>query len=61
MGAQLLITGNWYRAAVAVQAADETWQVDGLALPVTGTWTVEVEIRVSDFERVKLPCSITLD
>ncbi|MHB1103782.1 MAG: hypothetical protein ACYC0C_13620 [Devosia sp.] len=60
MGAQLLITGNWYQA-VAVQAADETWQVDGLALPVTGTWTVEVEIRVSDFERVKLPGSITLD
>lgn len=31
-----------------------TWHANGMPLPLPGAWTVEVEVRVSDFELVKL-------
>ena len=30
------------------------WQVEGVYIPVAGTWTVTVGALVSDFERVEL-------
>jgi copper transport protein len=35
----------------AVKAADGTWQVEGLLLPVPGQWRVRVDVLVSDFEK----------
>jgi copper transport protein len=38
----------------AVKAADGTWQVEGLVLPVPGQWRVRVDVLISDFEKVTL-------
>lgn len=39
------------RAAVA---ADDAWRIEGLTIPVAGTWRLELDIRASRFELVKL-------
>jgi copper transport protein len=39
---------------VAVGDGKGNWRVDGLAIPVAGTWTVELDVRTSRFELVKL-------
>jgi copper transport protein len=38
----------------AKKAGDGTWKVDGLVIPVSGRWTVGLDILVSDFEMVKI-------
>jgi len=38
----------------AAAAADGTWRLDGLNIPLAGVWRVEVQVRVSDFELAKL-------
>lgn len=38
----------------ARKPGDGTWQVDGLVIPAAGTWTVRIDILVSDFDLVSL-------
>jgi copper transport protein len=38
----------------ATRAADGTWQVTGLILPVNGIWQADLGVLVSDFEQVDL-------
>src|SRR5690606_24625585 len=38
----------------ATKAGDGTWRVDDLIIPVSGKWTVGVEILVSDFDMVRI-------
>ncbi|CAN7641534.1 copper resistance CopC/CopD family protein [Bosea sp. LjRoot237] len=38
----------------AIRQEDGDWQVGDLTLPITGRWTVELEILVSDFEMIRL-------
>jgi copper transport protein len=38
----------------AVRVEDGLWRVEGFAIPVSGHWTVELEILVSDFEMLRL-------
>lgn len=38
----------------AFRTEDGVWRVEGLALPVAGRWTIELEILVSDFEMLRL-------
>ena len=38
----------------AVKAADGTWQVEGLVLPVPGRWRVRVDALITDFDKVTL-------
>jgi copper transport protein len=38
----------------------DAWRVDDLMLPVSGTWSVEVDVLVSDFERLQLQGEIEL-
>ena len=38
----------------ARKADDGMWRVDGLNLPVSGQWTVRVDILITDFERLKI-------
>lgn len=36
------------------------WRIDDLTLPVAGTWTVRLDVLVSDFETLRLEGSVTL-
>jgi copper transport protein len=36
------------------------WRIDGLRLPVSGRWTVQVEILIGDFERLRLADEVDL-
>lgn len=44
----------------AEEDAAGAWHINSLPLPLPGTWTVEVEVRVSDFELVKLSSAFEL-
>ncbi|MEZ0172275.1 copper resistance CopC/CopD family protein [Microvirga sp. TS319] len=44
----------------AVKAADGTWHVQGLVLPVPGAWRVRVELLISDFEQVSLDGTVEI-
>ncbi len=37
-----------------------TWRAEDMILPLPGLWTVEMEVRVSDFELVKLTGDVTI-
>jgi copper transport protein len=39
---------------------DVNWRIEGLRLPVGGRWTVQLEILISDFERVRLQDDVEL-
>jgi copper transport protein len=38
----------------AVKQADGSWAVADLTIPFPGTWSVRLDIRVSDFEMVSI-------
>jgi copper transport protein len=38
----------------AFKPGDGTWRVEGLVLPLAGTWRVRLDILISDFEMVQL-------
>jgi copper transport protein len=38
----------------AARGDDGVWRVRGLSIPVSGRWTVELEVLVSDFEMLRL-------
>jgi copper transport protein len=38
----------------ATKLAHGPWQVQGIAIPVAGRWTVRLDVIVSDFEVVSL-------
>jgi copper transport protein len=45
----------------ARRSADgETWRVDDLMLPAAGTWTINVEVLIGDFERLDLTGEIAI-
>jgi copper transport protein len=39
---------------------DEVWRVDGLTLPVAGTWQVRIDVLVGDFEKVMLEDAVAI-
>lgn len=45
----------------AEKAGRNGWEVDGVALPLAGSWQVRVEILVSDFEKASLEGSIVVN
>jgi copper transport protein len=45
----------------ATKSPDGTWQVEHLSLPRPGAWKIELEIRVSDFEMVRISDLVTID
>lgn len=45
----------------AVHVADASWQVPGLYLPLAGVWTIELDVLVSDFERIRLRGEASLE
>lgn len=44
----------------AVKAGRNEWSVDGLVLPLSGTWQVKVEVLVDDFEKASLEGLVTI-
>jgi copper transport protein len=40
--------------AVAVADGSGGWGISGFAIPLSGQWTLEIQVRVSDFELVRL-------
>jgi copper transport protein len=38
----------------ATKPGDGTWRVDNLVIPIAGSWTVRIDILVSDFEMTKV-------
>ena len=38
----------------AVRSPDDSWKADQVALPITGEWTVEVDVLINDFQKEKL-------
>jgi copper transport protein len=44
----------------AALAGDNRWAIDGLRIPVAGRWNLEVEILVSDFDKVRLEETVAL-
>ncbi|WP_445502405.1 copper resistance CopC/CopD family protein [Microvirga sp. G4-2] len=44
----------------AVKAGRNEWSVDGLVLPLSGTWQIKVEVLVNDFEKASLEGLITI-
>lgn len=44
----------------AEAAPDGTWRLQGLNLPLAGSWQVELQVRVSDFELAKLSGSVEI-
>ncbi|MEP9375042.1 copper resistance protein CopC [Mesorhizobium sp. KR1-2] len=44
----------------AHKPGDGTWRVDGLVIPVEGTWTSRIDILVNDFEIVRLQGDIQI-
>lgn len=47
-------------ARQARKGGRNAWEVDGLVLPVAGTWQVKVGILVNDFEKADLEGTVTL-
>jgi copper transport protein len=45
----------------AERDADGRWTVPGLVLGTGGTWTIELDVLVSDFERQTLTATLDLD
>lgn len=45
---------------LAVNGGEGSWMIDGLALPVAGTWQVRVAVLVTDFDLVNLDGDVTL-
>jgi len=41
-------------------AADATWRIDDIRIPVAGRWRLQVEILVSDFEKIVLEDQVEL-
>jgi copper transport protein len=46
--------------ATATLSPNGTWIASPLQIPIAGTWTVELQIRVSDFKLARLSGEITL-
>jgi copper transport protein len=44
----------------ATPAGDNRWAIDALRIPVAGRWNLEVEILVSDFDKVRLEETVAL-
>jgi copper transport protein len=44
----------------AAPAEENRWAIDGLRIPVAGRWNLEVEILVSDFDKVRLEETVAL-
>ncbi|WP_245446097.1 copper resistance CopC/CopD family protein [Metarhizobium album] len=44
----------------AFKPGDGTWQVDGLVLPLPGTWTVRLDVLISDYELARLQGEIAI-
>jgi copper transport protein len=44
----------------ASNPGDGTWRIDGLLLPVAGTWTVRLDILISDFEMERLTGEVAI-
>jgi len=44
----------------AQRAGENNWLIEDLRIPVAGTWTLRVEILVSDFEKAMLAGTVTL-
>ena len=44
----------------AVLAADGSWHVDGLTLPVAGTWHITVNALITDFNEANLEGSLVI-
>jgi copper transport protein len=44
----------------AVPAGPASWRVERLVLPLAGTWTVRVEILISDFEEMRLEGTVEI-
>lgn len=42
----------------AFKPGDGTWRVDDLVLPVAGTWTLRIDILVSDFDMTRLQSEV---
>ena len=40
---------------------DGTWYLDAVNLPIAGSWLVEVEMRVSDFELARVAAPVQVD
>ncbi|GAA2884164.1 copper transport protein [Aminobacter niigataensis] len=50
-------------APISVSAhkpGDGTWRIDGMELPVPGTWTAAIDVEISATERVTLTSEITI-
>jgi copper transport protein len=44
----------------AAPAGENRWAIDALRIPVAGRWNLEVEILVSDFDKVRLEETVAL-
>lgn len=44
----------------AIRSNDGDWQVESLAIPIGGRWTIELEILVSDFEMTRLSGTVEI-
>ena len=44
----------------ARKPGDGTWRVDGLVIPVSGRWTIRIDILISDFEIARLTGDIDI-
>jgi copper transport protein len=44
----------------AVKAADGTWQVEGLVVPVPGRWRARVDVLITDFEKATLESTVEI-
>lgn len=44
----------------ATKPGDGSWRVDNLVIPVSGRWTVRIDILVSDFEMVKIEAPVDI-
>jgi copper transport protein len=44
----------------AARAADYVWRADGVVLPLPGTWTVRIDVLISDYEMARLEGEIAI-
>jgi copper transport protein len=44
----------------ATLGEDGRWRIDGLTLPLAGSWTVEVDVLIKDFVQANLEATITI-
>ncbi len=45
---------------VAVRTGENTWRIEDLRVPVSGRWSLSVEVLISDFEKVMVEDAVTL-